>query len=234
MRRELMVDAGEVALCEAGRVLARQAFGTQEGALEDALRRLLPQRPAAPLAARVSAAHTRMMLLPWLPQLTRPERWRSLAASRFEQTFGETPESWAIRVADDLPPRCRVAVALPNTLLESLQAAAKLSAVRVGLLDALGSLLQREPAFSGCVAQIGGDSACLMFLWQGELKRIRTRRFDAIDELASAARAEWAAARGSVAQGGALPGSLAISAGQASLAAKLAAAIGCSRVIELP
>lgn len=233
MARELVIGGREAALCDADRTLAREAFGAEPGSLQVALQRLLPVRPAEPIVASVAAGHARMVLLPWLPQLTRPDRWRSLAASRFEQIFCESTDGWILRVAEDVPPRPRLAAAIPNALLQSLQSVAKLRAVRVRLLDELGLLLQRERGFSGCVAQVGPDSACLLMLWHGELRRIRMRRFDALQELAVAARSEWAAARGPDSDAAA-PGIAVAMLGRNPLAAEhLSSAIGCSRLVQL-
>jgi hypothetical protein len=174
-----------------------------------------------------------MLLLPWLPQLTRPDRWLSLAASRFEQTFGESCLGWVLRVGEDLPPRARVAAAIPEALLGTLQSLARLRAVRIGLLDALGALLEREPGFTGCVAQVGPDSACLLMLWRGELRRIRTRRFDAVEELSAAARAEWVAAYGPEPNGASARTALAMLGEHGGVADRLSAAIGCIRVLDL-
>jgi hypothetical protein len=232
MSRELAVGVRDLALCERGRVLARETFGPEAGSMQAALQRLLPQRPAAPIIASVAASHTRMLLLPWLPQLTGPERWLSLAASRFEQTFGEAPDGWELRVAEDLPPQARLAAAIPSALLRSLLAVARLRAVRIGLLDALGSLLEREAAFSGCVAQVGPDSACLLMLWRGQLRRVRMRRFDALEALAAAARSEWIAVRG-LEPDGVVETAVAFVGDNRGAAVQLSGAIGCTRIVEL-
>jgi hypothetical protein len=233
MDPELTIGARDLVLRERGRVLGRESFGAEEGSLQAALQRLMPSRPSASVTATVAAGHVRMLLLPWLPQLTRAERWLSLAASRFEQTFGEAPDGWVLRVAQDVPPRARLAAAIPRALLQSLQAAARLGAVRIGLLDALGALLCREPAFSGCVAQVGSDSACLLMLWRGELRRIRTRRFDALEELAVAARSEWIAVRAPQSDGAAVRVTVAVLGESPGVATHLSAAIGGSRVVQL-
>ncbi len=232
MSCDLAIGARDLVLRERGRVVARQAFGTEEGSLHAALQRLIPSRPPAPMTARVAAGHARMLLLPWLPQLTRAERWLSLAASRFEQTFGEAADGWVVRVAQEAPPRARMAAAIPESLLHALQAAAKLRAVRIGLLDALGALLQREPAFTGCVSEVGPDSACLLMLWRGELRRVRTRRFEALEEISAAARSEWIATCGAESDSAARV-AVAVLGESPGAAAYLSGAIGGSRVVEL-
>ena len=233
MSRELAIGPSDLELRERGRVLRREAFGADEGSLHAALQRLLPQRPAASIKATVAANHARMLLLPWLPQLTRPDRWLSFAAGRFEQTFGEPPDGWVLRVADDLPPRVRLAAAIPAALLKSLQHAARIRTLRIGLLDALGALLQSEPVFSGCVAQVGPDSACLLMLWRGELRRVRMRRFDALEDLGVAARSEWIAARGAEPDRVAATAAVALLGQVQGAPAMLAGALGCGRVVQL-
>jgi hypothetical protein len=233
MSRELVVGARDLVLRERGRQLACEPFDNAQAPLQAALHRILAGRPGAPLTALVAASHVRMLLLPWVAPLTRRERWQSLAASRFEQTFGQAPDGWVLRVADDLPPRARLAAALPEALLGCLRAAAPLRSVRIAVLEGLGALLQREPAFSGCVAQVATDHACLLMLWRGELRRIRTRRFEALDDLAAAARSEWVAARGSESKGAGDAVALATVGPCQGIAAQLAGAIGCRRVLEL-
>ena len=233
MSRELAVGSGDLVLRDRGRVLAREAFDVEEGSLQAALQRLLPQRSSAPISARVAVSHARLLLLPWFDQLTRPERWNSLAVSCFEQTFGEPPDGWALRVADDLPPRARLAAALPETLLHSLRTIAKVRSVRIGLLDALGLLLKREPDYSGCVAQIEPHRASLLMMWRGDLTRVRTRRFDAIQHLAAVARSEWISTPGGDSDRAARKVSVAVLGDSHGAAASLAGALGCSRVLEL-
>ncbi len=233
MSRELAIGPSDLELRERGRVLGREPFGAEEGSLQAALQRLLPQRSAASIKATIAASHVRMLVLPWLPQLTRPDRWLSFAAGRFEQTFGEPPDDWVLRVADDLPPRARLAAAIPAALLKSLQHAARIRTLRIGLLDALGALLQREPVFSGCVAQVGPDSASLLMLWRGELRRVRMRRFDAFEEVAVAARSEWVAARGMEPDRAAAGAAVALLGNTHGAEALLARALGCSRVVQL-
>jgi len=234
MSPELALRDRELVLHEKGRVLARESFAAGSDALTAALQRLLPAGAAVPVRASVAAAHARMLLLPWLAQLTSAGRWRSLAASRFEQIFGEAADgAWILRIAEDLPPRARLVAALPAPMLGSLRAVApRLRSVRIGLLDALGALLEREPRFTGCVAQVGSEGACLLMLWRGELRRVRMRRSDSVDELASAARSEWAAARASQSDSGGVEIAVA-TMGLEPFGQHLAAALEASRRIEL-
>ena len=136
MSLELAVQACELVLRERGKVQAREPFAAADGSLPEALQRLLAQRAASRLTVRVASAHVRLLVLPWVAQLTSAERWRALAASRFEQTYGEAPEAWLLRVADDLPPRPRLAVALP---------AASTSTLREVKSPVLPSLIEGSP-----------------------------------------------------------------------------------------
>lgn len=247
MRLELDVGARELVLSAAGRLLAREAFdglaASPASSLLPALQRLAPSRPSGRLVARVAAVHARLLLLPWMEQLSSAERWNSLAASRFEQVYGEsTAPGWVLRIADDAPPRPRLAAALPAPLLDALQSALQPGEVRIDLLDSLGELLAGEPEFSGCVARVRDDVALLMMLWRGELRRVRARRRDAsgIADLAATARSEWAAARpdgaaeaGRGARGRPQP-QLAVAVDVAEAGPPLASALECSRVVVLP
>lgn len=236
--RELSLDAEEIVLREQGRIVAREPIAVSDDSLREVLRRVVGARAATPTRVRVAASRARIFLMPWVPQLTTPQRWRALAASRFEQSYGELPDDWSLRVADDLPPRPRLAVALPVPLLRTIQDVVKPRRLVIGLLEALGALLVREPAFHGCVAQIGPKSACLLMICGGELRRVRTRRYEAPEEIIAAARSEWAAAAAT--REGAAEKTLKPAAATVALlgtgtssAATLASALGASRVLEL-
>jgi len=241
MTHELLVQARELVLRESGRVLGREEFAPVEGLLDERLQRLLKGRSASAISVRVASSYARMLLLPWLPQLNTPERWNSLAMSRFEQAYGEAADNWVLRVADDMPPRSRLAVALPAELLRALSEALKPRRIVSGLLEAFSALLAREPAFHGCAAEIGPDSASLLMVCRGELRRLRSRHVEGRDEILAAVRSEWAAAGAANADPDRSgkptanqPGtSVAVLGGGAELGAALASALGCSRVLEL-
>jgi hypothetical protein len=185
---------------------------------------------------RKASNHARMWLLPWVPQLTSPERWNSLAVSRFEQSYGEPPEDWVLRVADDAPPRARLVAALPAGLLRALDQVARPGSIVIGLLEGVSRLIAREPAFHGCVAEVGPDSASLLMICRGELRRVRCRRFEHLEEVSAAARSEWASACASddeAEKSGKPTPSVATWGGGGAAAAALSCALGGSRVLEL-
>jgi hypothetical protein len=236
---ELSLLCEQIVLRRADEILARERVPGDADALRAALHRLAG-RGASRLPVRVAASHSRMLLLPWLPQLTTPQRWRTLAMSRLEQG-GESAGQWMVQVADELPPQPRLAVALPAWLVQSLRDVLKPRSIALRMLHALGGLLAREPSFDGCVAEIGARSARLLMVRDGQVQRVRTRGFETPDEIVIAARLEWAATRtaqpvsgGEEAVGSASQApSVALLGGGASLGASLARALGGRRVLEL-
>jgi hypothetical protein len=158
----------------------------------DALRALLAAHPRVPIDVRLACAWSRLLLLPWVAQLTREERWNNYARARFEEIFGDGAQGWEIRVARDLPGRNRLAVGWPARLQAELAAARQLRSVRVDLLEYLGVLLRAEPDFTGALGEIDVGGAGFILLVGGQLRRVRWSRFDDADGLVTALRAEWA------------------------------------------
>ncbi len=233
--RELSVQTGALVLSRDSRLLARQDFVDLDASLRGALQRLLKGAASEPTRVCVASEHARLFLLPWVPQLTRAERWQALAESRFEQIYGEPPDAWLLRVIDDRPPRPRLVVALPAGLARAVRDQLEPRRFTLGLLDALRALFEREPAFEGCVAEVGPRSACLMMFRAGELRRVRMRRYEAQEEILAAARSEWAAASTATdaASRAAVPTVALLAADAAALGARLVSALGGSRVLEL-
>jgi hypothetical protein len=140
----------------------------------------------------LTAGWTRLLLLPWHAQLTGMDRWRNVARARFEEQFGEDAAPWQFQPALDCPGRERLAVAWPAALGDILRGHAAVRSVRLDILEQLQALLKREPALSGCVAELEGDALLVLFIAQGRLRRIRSCRLGQPAELASALRTEWA------------------------------------------
>src|ERR1700688_1713180 len=153
---------------------------------------LLAQNPRIRVRAQLACGWTRLLLLPWIDQLSREEHWRNYAAARFEEHFGEDAAGWQIRVARDLPGHARIAVAWPRRLCEELAAHRQLRSVRVGLLEHLGALLEYAPEFTGCIIELDGNGAGFLLLTGGKAQRVRWCRYDGAEGLASAVHAEWA------------------------------------------
>lgn len=191
------------------------------------------------VAVTLEADVCRFGLLPWAPALTSPARWQTYAASRFEQLFGEPVDQWRLRVAEEMPPRARLLAAAPLGLLSALEDrfGSRLEQVRIGLLEQVGSLVQREPRFTGWAVQFTGREAWMLAFVGGALRRVRTRRLawdEAADplslvaELGPVLRAEWAALRAGAAPALALmPKSVELAAGAAL------AAVGSGRLVAL-
>jgi hypothetical protein len=192
----LEVSPRRVALLRAGGELDARSLGASDAgsAIAGAAAALAVQAAPGPLDVRLASGVARLMLLPWLDQLTTDERWRNYASGRFEQTFGENLEHWDLRIADDLPGRDRLVVAWPRPLREALEPLRHVRSVRLDLLEYLGYLLGYEPSFTGCLAEIRIDGAGLLLLQGGALRRARWRRFDDASDLANAVRSEWVSA----------------------------------------
>jgi hypothetical protein len=153
---------------------------------------LLGQHAELPVQVRLACGWSRILLLPWMAALAREDHWRNYATARFEENFGEEAAAWEIRIARDLPGHARVAVAWPRPLYETLGAHRGVVSARVGLLEHLGVLLAQAPRFSGCVIELDDDGAGFLLLVEGKLQRVRWRRYDGAQGLASAVHAEWA------------------------------------------
>lgn len=208
-------------------------------ALPEALGELLASTTGAaaadrPIDAEVASAWARLFLVPWRPELTTDARWETFAATRFEQLFGQSAQAWEIRVVPAMPPAPRLAVALPQALLDALRAGCggRLRSVRVAALDGLSALLDAERRFSGCAVDLQPGFGTLFVLVDGALSRVRIRHFDRIEELAAAVFAEWSAA-GDPQRTPAL--AVAAAGPQLGpLGARLGQALGWTRVVQLP
>lgn len=206
-----------------------------------ALRSLLTPGKGPAVDARLSTGWSRLQLLPWIGQLTSEERWRNYARARFEQVFGESAAEWDVHVARDLPGRDRLAVAWPVALRDALSAEKRLRSVRVGLLEHLGVLLQQEPEYTGCIAEVESGLACFLLLTGGRVRRVRSCRFDDIEGLVSAVCSEWASVIAADGSGRKQPAALALTppvptkdSMRALAVTALAAGLGIRRAFSLP
>ncbi len=241
-RAQLQIGTRSIALHTQG--AAREQRTVDASGLGEtcaAVRASLAAHPGLAIDVRLVCAWSHLLLLPWVAQLTREDRWQNYARARFEQVYGESAEAWDIRLARDWPGRDRLAVAWPAALREEIATHRNVRSVRIGLLEHLGVLLAREPAFSGCIAEIEPDGAGFLFLVAGHLRRARWSRFEDAEGLATAMRAEWASivASEAVAPGAAAALALTPPAPQpasdrARTVAALADALGIRRVFTLP
>jgi hypothetical protein len=126
----------------------------------------------------LATEHARLCLLPWSPVLAKRAHWQQFALSRFAQLQGLDIEDWIVRVVDEPPPRARLAVAVPGSLLARLVAGACLAEVRIELLERLSALLARHPDFDGMVLEIGLRGATLVGLRDGAAIRLRQRSIE--------------------------------------------------------
>jgi hypothetical protein len=219
----------QLALPEGGALPAAQA-----------LRDLLAAHPGRTFELRLSHACCRLLLLPWLEQLSGPERWRNYARARFEERYGEDAGRWDLQLGLDLPGCERIAVAWPRALREALSPLAALRSVRADLPERLGELLRSHPRFTGALLEIEADGAGMLLLSRGQVRRVRSCRFEDADGLASALRAEWAALCAQDGQLGAAARTLALAtpfgrrdAARAQAIARLAPELGFGRSVHV-
>lgn len=98
-------------------------------AAADTLARLLEQHAQARGELRVLLSNhfTRVLLVPWLEQVTSPEELASYARLCFEDIYAESAAAWAMRLSPEAAGRARLAAAIPEGLLGRLQADAQAS-----------------------------------------------------------------------------------------------------------
>jgi len=200
-RAQLQIGSSALVLraVDGGQAVERERRSLEAGGAQEAgvaAHASLAAHPELAVEVCLACSWSRLLLLPWIPQLTREERWQNYARARFEQLYGESAEAWDIRLARDWPGRDRIAVAWPAVLREALAAHANVRSVRVDLLEHLGVLLVHEPRFTGCLAEVESGRAGFLLLRAGRLARARWCHFAQADGLAAALRAEWASVVG--------------------------------------
>jgi len=158
-----------------------------------AIQQVLQAHPPGRLFVQLGSAWSRLMVLPWVDQLTSEDRWGNYARARFEQVYGDDSDGWELRLARDLPGRGRLAVAWPAALGTELRRHKSVRSVRLALLEHLGLLLEHEPQFSGCVLELEANGAGFLLLVDGEIRRVRWCRFGDAEGLLAAVRSEWVA-----------------------------------------
>jgi hypothetical protein len=236
----LEVSARRVALVrgDGPAIDARDVSGDSMGEeLAQVAAMLCSQAAPRTVHARLASGVARLILLPWLEQLSNEDRWRNYASGRFEQTYGDSLEHWDLRFAEEWPGRGRLAVAWPRPLRDALLPMRNVRSARVELLEFLRYLVRHEPGFTGCLAEFRDDGAGLLLLREGALQRARWRRFGDGADLANAIRTEWA----SVAAGAGAQAVLALAppvpergSDLERSVVQLAQALGASRVFTLP
>lgn len=158
----------------------------------EAVRGMLASHPKVRVAVNLACRWSRILVLPWIAQLTREERWRNYARTRFEQVFGQAGDEWDLRIGRDAPGCDRIAVAWPERLRSAIASHGNVRTVRVDLLERLGVLLRHEPRFTGCLLELESDGAGFLLMLQGNVRRARWCRFDDADGLIGAVQSEWA------------------------------------------
>ena len=206
-----------------------------------AARTLLAGHDKTPIDTHLACGWSRLLLLPWMDQLTSEQRWETYAQARFEQVYGDGSDTWEIRVARNAPGQDRLAAAWPRALRETLASHRNVRSARVGLLEHMGVLLAHEPQFSGCLTEIEADGAGFVLLVNGRPRRVRWSRFDDDEGLSAAVRSEWASVLAAEPRGPAAEVGLALTppvpeggSARAATVGALATGLGFSRAFSLP
>ena len=206
-----------------------------------AARALLAGHDKAQIDVHLACGWSRLLLLPWLDQLTNNQRWETYAQSRFEQVYGDNTDAWEIRVANNAPGQDRLAAAWPRPLRDTLAPHRNVRSARVGLLEHMGVLLAHEPEFSGCLIEIEIDGAGFVLLLNGRPRRVRWSRFDNDEGLSAAVRSEWASVLAAEPQAPGAGVALALTppapeagSARAATVATLANGLGFARAFSLP
>jgi hypothetical protein len=144
-------------LREGSELLGRAEFNAAQyptwPAATDALAALLQAHAQAGGELRVLLSNhfTRVLLIPWVEQVTSPQELASYACICFEDIYAEPAAGWTLRLSPEAAGRARLAAALPDELLGRLQNQAK--SVGWRLLSVQPYLMAAFNRFSTAVAQ---------------------------------------------------------------------------------
>lgn len=135
------------------------------------------------IAVTFDASTAHFDLLRWNAALTSAKRWMQFASARLLNACAGNPSHWSIRVLTNLPPGGALSAALPASYLAALKKVAPAAGIRVGLLDRINALLERDPMFSGCAVDVAGDRAWIFVLRSGAIERVRLRRMRSTESI---------------------------------------------------
>ncbi|MDF0731747.1 hypothetical protein P0Y43_13605 [Pseudomonas entomophila] len=108
---------------------------------------------AAPLQVLLSARYSRFCLVPWSEAIGHPRELHAYARACFEQLYGQALDDWRIVLSAEPAGAPRIATALPEALLQGLQALGKRRRLR---LHSVQPYLMA--AYNRCLAQLAqGD-----------------------------------------------------------------------------
>ncbi|MFY1668103.1 hypothetical protein [Pseudomonas sp. Pseu.R1] len=93
----------------------------------DSLQRLLAEHihRRARLSVLFSSHYSRFGLIPWSEHITTPAELQAYASACFDDTFGKSSEAWALSLSPENAGLPRIAVALPQALLNHLRTLVK-------------------------------------------------------------------------------------------------------------
>lgn len=121
----------------------------------DALAGLLGEHPVRgkPLQVLLSARYSRFCLVPWSDAIGHPRELHAYARACFENLYGQALDNWRIVLSPEPAGAARIATALPEALLQGLQALGRDSHL---VLRSVQPYLMA--AYNRCAAQLGqGD-----------------------------------------------------------------------------
>jgi hypothetical protein len=105
--------------------------------------------PGAQLRVLLSARYSRFCLVPWSDAIGHPRELDAYARACFENLYGQSLDDWRIVLSPEAAGAARIATALPQALMQGLQALAKER--RLGLRSVQPYLMA---AYNHCSAQL--------------------------------------------------------------------------------
>ncbi|MCO7541696.1 hypothetical protein [Pseudomonas sp. VA159-2] len=116
-----------------------------------ALGGLLAEQPVrgAPLQVLLSARYSRFCLVPWSDAIGHPRELQAYARACFEHLYGQALDDWRIVLSPEPAGAARIATALPEALLQGLQALGRDNQLR---LRSVQPYLMA--AYNRCAAQL--------------------------------------------------------------------------------
>lgn len=132
----------------------------------------------------LSGRFVRWQLLPWRPEISRPDELATYAALRFRETFGQVVDSWEIMLSPQPPGKATLACAIDAALLDALRTTCRGSGAQLAAVspyfavafDRWQHVLGKKTAWFGLVES---DCVTLALLRDGDWVGLRTQRVDA-------------------------------------------------------
>lgn len=146
--------------------------------LEAALPSIIQGKPA--VSVTLSNHFMRYLLVPWLDNMSEEEEM-AFARHCFRETYGNTADSWSVRISPGRAGVATLASAVDTRLLEELRESVirlglKIKSIQPHLMSAFNSCSRSLEGRSAWLALLEPGSLCLAALQKGQLSWIRTLR----------------------------------------------------------